>query len=151
MDEQTQRFIEKMGLLGEADGMPRIAGRIFALLFITSAPMSLEEIATRLEVSRASVSTDARRLAQMGLLERVSRPGDRRDYYRLAPDGIRHSLESRIRTMRRFHDLLDEARQLQTADPVVERRLVDWDDAHRLLVDVYTDVVSKLDSMKGRK
>ena len=74
MDDPTARFTGRMGLLFEADGHPRIAGRIFAYLLVSDGPRSLDELARTLRVSKASASTNARLLAATGVLERVSRP-----------------------------------------------------------------------------
>ena len=145
MDARTQQFIERMGLISEADGLPRIAGRIFGLLLLTPGECSLDEIAESLGVSRASVSTDARRLAEMGLLERRSRPGDRRDYYGVAPSSFRHLVESRIRTMERFHDLLEEGRRLPLANPAVKSRLAEWDQGHEEVIGAFRRVLDRLD------
>ena len=79
-------FIEGMGLLTQAEGLPRIAGRFLALLVIEGGPLSFGEVADRLQVSRGSVSSNARLLETMGVLERVAKPGDRGDYFRLADD-----------------------------------------------------------------
>jgi DNA-binding transcriptional regulator GbsR (MarR family) len=67
-------FIEGMGLYFEDFGVPRIAGRLLGLLLVTNRPLSLEEVATTLGVSRASVSTNARLILATGLVERVSLP-----------------------------------------------------------------------------
>lgn len=128
-----QQFIERMGRLTEADGLPRIAGRMFGYLLLTPGECSIEELASILGVSRASVSNDARRLAQMGVLERRSRPADRRDYYGIAPDFFHTSVEVRLEHLRQFHDLAEEARAVAVDDPEVLRRLDAWDAAHSLL------------------
>lgn len=146
MDARSERFIERMGLLSEADGLPRIAGRIFGYLFLTAGECSLEEIAGALQVSRASVSTDARRLAQIGVIERRGRPGDRRDYYAMSPTGVRHSIENRIRSLRQFHEVLEGAQDLGIASPDVRRRIAAWDTAHALLVAAFTGVLTELDA-----
>ena len=86
MQEQLQQFVEKMGLTCEKEGMARIAGRVFGLLLADGTPLSLDEIAERLQVSKASVSTNARMLEQLGMIERVSAPGDRRDFYQVEAD-----------------------------------------------------------------
>ena len=149
MDARRERFIERMGLMTEADGLPRIAGRIFGYLLLTPGECSLEEIASALGVSRASVSNDARRLVQMGLLERRSRPGDRRDYYSMSTDAFRHSIEARIDSMRRFHGLIDEARGLAGEEGEVQRRLAAWDDAHRLLLRAFEGILADLETQAG--
>lgn len=141
--------MERMGLASEADGLPRIAGRIFGYLLLTPGECSLDEIAAALGVSRASVSNDARRLSRIGLIERRSRPGDRRDYYRSAPDAFRHSIERRIEGLRRFHALIDEARTLGVEDDEVTARLVAWDDAHRLLLDAFTRLLATIDAREA--
>src|SRR5579875_3154605 len=76
-----ERFIERLGLYFEEFGLPRIGGRLLGLLMVTEGPLSLDAIARRLLVSRASVSTNARLMLATALVERVGIPGDRRDYY----------------------------------------------------------------------
>ncbi len=117
------RFIERSGLIAEREGLPRIAGRIFGLLLLTPTELSLDEIATRLSVSRASVSTDARRLIEAGIIERVGRPGDRKDYYQIAPTHYLRSLEQRFANLQEFLGLLEEARHFEHTSPVVEERI----------------------------
>ena len=144
MDPKTQQFIERMGLLGETDGLSRIAGRIFGHLLVTPGECSLDDMAAVLGVSRASVSTEARRLAQVGIIERVSRPGDRRDYYSISPSGLRHFLEGRVRSLRQFHAVLDEGRRLPHVDAEVRDRLAAWDDAHQRILAAMSDVLAGL-------
>ena len=146
MESRREQFVERMGLMLESDGLPRIAGRILGYLLITPGDCSLEDLASELGVSRASVSNDARRLAQIGILERRSRPGDRRDYYTISPEGFRHSVEGRIENMRRFHGLIDEARELAGDSPEMQERLAAWDEAHRLMLGAFEGILAELDA-----
>ena len=132
-----------MGLLTETEGLPRIAGRIFGFLLVQPAQCSLDDMASALGVSKASISTDTRRLEQLGLLERSSRPGDRRDYYTISRDVVPRSLEVRLERMRRFHDLLDEARSLPIRSTTVRQRLDDLETAHQFMVEAVRDVLEK--------
>ncbi len=93
MHPAVQQFVERMGLMMEADGLPRSAGRIFGFLLLAETPFSLDEMSEKLQVSKASVSTNARLLEQAGLLERMSAPGDRRDFYQMRPDAWERMLE----------------------------------------------------------
>src|SRR5690554_6147130 len=88
------RFIEQMGLMSQADGAPRIAGRIFGLLLVEGKPMTLQAIADQLQVSKASASTNARLLAGRDILRRTAQAGDRQDYYQLAADNEYRFLEA---------------------------------------------------------
>lgn len=127
VNPNTRQFIERVGVHSEADGLPRIAGRIFGLLLITPGECSLDDMAETLGVSKASISTDARRLEQLGIVVRTSRPGDRRDYYSIGRNALRQSLEHRIRSMRQFQELLRDARSLPDATDEVRDRLDEWD------------------------
>ncbi len=86
--DPVQDFVETMGLRFQDQQMPRIAGRLFGLLLIEGGPFSFGELADRLQVSRGSISTNARMLSDIGLIERVSKPGDRQDHYRIELDGL---------------------------------------------------------------
>ena len=116
-------FIEHFARLLEQEGGSRIAGRMSALLLLSANELALDEIAERLQASKASISTNARLLEQWGLVERVSRPGDRRDYYRARSDGAVRLLERRLEWMRRLTDAANEGACTQAAqDPVVKDR-----------------------------
>ncbi|HEU4561586.1 MAG TPA: MarR family transcriptional regulator [Longimicrobium sp.] len=117
------QFIEQFARLLEQEGGPRIAGRISALLLLTPDALPLDEIAERLQASKASISTNARLLEQWGLVERVSHPGDRRDYYRSRADGAVNLLERRLAWMRRLRDAADLGAGSNAAQhPVVRER-----------------------------
>jgi DNA-binding transcriptional regulator GbsR (MarR family) len=123
----ASEFIERMGVVLSDDGMARIAGRIFGLLLVSPEELSLCEIADTLGVSKASVSLDTRRLEQRGLLERVSRPGDRRDYYRVREDLLMNLMEQRLRRWRRIHEAITAGQRALAGDsPVVDERLADF-------------------------
>ncbi|MGN8158722.1 GbsR/MarR family transcriptional regulator [Salinisphaera sp. RV14] len=92
-------FIERMGLSAQGDGMPRIAGRILGYFIVHGGPTSLSALARELRVSRASISTNARMLRDLGVLEATAVPGDRQDYYQLAPRHYLRVLEGYIERM----------------------------------------------------
>jgi len=134
MDTKTADFIDRMGLALESEGLPRTAGRIFGLLLVSEDCRSLNEIATKLHVSKASVSTNARLLEQRGVLERNSRPGDRRDYYRVQPDLLSHTMAQRLQRWQRFHEAIGDARtKLPIRSRKVLKRLEDYDSAYTFL------------------
>src|SRR5215212_8942098 len=94
--DARREFVEKLAVAHEADGLPRIAGRIFGLLLICEREMSLDELAHDLGASKGSVSVNTRLLDQRGVVERVSRPADRRDYYRIMPNFFVRTMEQRL-------------------------------------------------------
>jgi len=117
MDRAQRTFVDRLGQAAGADGLSPIAGRLFALLLLADEPRSLDELAEALGVSKASVSTDARRLLERGIVERVTRAGDRRDYYELAPDFFARIIRARFARWRRIHQLLGDLRDESAALP----------------------------------
>ncbi|MGB5865344.1 MAG: MarR family transcriptional regulator [Sulfitobacter sp.] len=85
-EDVRSEFIEKTGLISQAEGLPRIAGRVFGMLIFDGEMISFTDLATRLQVSRASISTSIRILEERGLVKRMSKPGERQDYFQLAPN-----------------------------------------------------------------
>ncbi|HEX5501700.1 MAG TPA: hypothetical protein VFW96_03715 [Thermomicrobiales bacterium] len=103
-----RQFIERVGLYFEQYHLSRIGGRLLGLLLLTAEPLGLEEMATALGVSRASVSTNSRHLVDYGLAEHVSLPGDRRDYYRLGDNAWERALNTEIDATRALRRLAGE-------------------------------------------
>jgi DNA-binding transcriptional regulator GbsR (MarR family) len=114
-------FIERMGLAAENDGLSRIAGRLFGALILHSEPRSLDDLAEQLGVSKASVSTEARRLVDRGVAERIGKAGDRRDYYSLTTDFFAQIIRFRLSRWASLHRL---AREMQSANADAEPQLV---------------------------
>jgi len=94
--EVRERFIEQMGVISQGDGLPRIAGRLIGLMVFDGKPYSFGELAIELQVSRGSISTNARILEQMGIIERVAKAGDRQDYFQLADDPYSNILKGAL-------------------------------------------------------
>lgn len=139
-------FVESMGLLWETEGLPRIAGRIFGFLLMQVEPCSLDDLAAGLGVSKASISTDARRLEQLGLIQRVSRPGDRRDYYTIHEDAPATGLEMRLRSLRRFERCRTDLGDRSRLPAVVQQRLERFDYAHDRIVKAMEEVLADVRS-----
>lgn len=107
-DPAEVEFVERLGRFFEDEGASRIGGRILGLLLLVPGDLPLDEIAERLEVSKASVSTNARMLEVHGVVERVSHLGDRKDYYRIVRGMGVSLVRRRIERLRQLQALLEE-------------------------------------------
>ncbi len=79
-------FIDTIGEVAERYGLTRVAGLLKGLLLFSREPLSLDDMAERLEVSKASVSTNIRLLERWKAVRRVFNRGDRKNYYELWGD-----------------------------------------------------------------
>ena len=150
MHDPVERFVERMGLMMEAEGMPRIAGRLFGFLLLHEQAFSLDELAERLQVSKASVSTNARLLEQAGVLERMSSPGDRRDFYQLGPDAWLRTLRTAQRKWRALQTTFEQASA--SLPPEMEagrQRLAQAVRFHDLMIDGVDRLVEEWEAAEG--
>jgi DNA-binding transcriptional regulator GbsR (MarR family) len=67
-------------------GISPTMAEIHGLLYITGAALSMDDIMDRLSISRGNVSMNLSKLAEWGLIRRVHKRGDRRDYYESLSD-----------------------------------------------------------------
>ena len=111
-----QRFIESAGHFTQSLGAGRVLGQIFAHIYFSKDPQSLDDLTRLLEISKGSASMAVRQLEQWGALRRVWVKGDRKDYY-VATDEfgriIRKALLDMIgRKMETSDGLLEDAQAL---------------------------------------
>jgi DNA-binding transcriptional regulator GbsR (MarR family) len=129
MDASCHCFVDRLGLHAEADGLPRIAGRLFGTLLLSPEPRCLDDLAAELGVSKASVSTDCRRLHERGIVERVPMPGDRRDFYRLAPDFLAQIVRHSSRRWAALQELVASFAAAEADTPATVRERLEYVDA----------------------
>jgi DNA-binding MarR family transcriptional regulator len=100
VDGEKERYVEDFGLLWEQLGrQPRMVGRVFGALIIADLPeVSSKELRESLGASKGAVSQATRVLEQLGFIRRISRRGERGDYFRITPrvwdEMMRRDLES---------------------------------------------------------
>ena len=79
-------FTEGLSQISRFWGFPKGMGAIFASLYLSPAPLSLDEIVAETELTKGAISTEIRALARMGLVHRSTKLGDRKDYYEAEAD-----------------------------------------------------------------
>lgn len=80
------RFILHWGDLGGQWGVNRSVAQVHALLYLSEAPQSAEDIADTLGLARSNVSNSIKELLSWKLIRRVPLAGERRDHYEAETD-----------------------------------------------------------------
>lgn len=115
---------ESFSLIFEQFGFPRMAGRIFAFLILTEEPYVTQSDMTEiLQASTGSVSTMVRLLEQVGFVERVSLPGQRRDRFRVRPDPLVEMSRRRIEGIIHMINIVEKAINTKEIGPIATARL----------------------------
>lgn len=133
LESARETFIQGAGKISAAllGMINRVGGQIYALLFLSEEPLSLDDIAEKLAVSKSNVSINVRMLEDYNLVRKVWVRGSRRDYYaaeRAYPkkvlkdflEKIRGTLTDAITTIERTRAKATEAK-LKLTGPGRER------------------------------
>jgi DNA-binding transcriptional regulator GbsR (MarR family) len=86
LDEVEQEFVGLWRRMSGLWGVSPTMAEVHGLLYITGAALSMDGIMARLNISRGNVSMNLGKLVEWGLVRRVHRRGDRRDYYESLSD-----------------------------------------------------------------
>lgn len=98
LTQLKQDFTEGLSQISRFWGFPKGMGAIFAVLYLSPLPLSLDEIVQQTGLTKGAISTEVRTLARMGLVHRSSKLADRKDYYEAESDfykSIRSILKER--------------------------------------------------------
>jgi DNA-binding transcriptional regulator GbsR (MarR family) len=79
-------FIRRWGEMGASWGISRTMAEIHALLYLSGEPLCTDDVMGQLEVSRGNASMNLRQLVNWGLISRVHRRGDRKEYFEAERD-----------------------------------------------------------------
>lgn len=79
--EAKSQFIQAWGTLGSKWGINRTMAQLHALLMISPDPMTADELMEELNISRGNVNMNVRELMDWGLVEKMHKPGDRKEYF----------------------------------------------------------------------
>jgi DNA-binding transcriptional regulator GbsR (MarR family) len=95
--------VELFVSLAQILSIPRSYGEIFGLIFSTETPLCLDDVSTRLRLSRGAASQGLRWLRNIGALQRVYVEGDRREHFsaetslrKLASGFLREKIEPHL-------------------------------------------------------
>jgi DNA-binding transcriptional regulator GbsR (MarR family) len=83
----SQSFVLHFGEMGSRWGINRTVGQIYAVLYVSAAPLTADDIVERLGVSRSNVSMGLKELQSWRLVRLEHRPGDRREFFS-APEDV---------------------------------------------------------------
>lgn len=116
-EEGKKRFLTSWGILGSSWGINKTMAQIHALLLIASEPLSTEDIMNELSISRGNANMNIRSLIDWRLVEKVIKPGERKEYFEAEKDVWKISLHiTRERRRREIEPIIRLLDELKTTD-----------------------------------
>lgn len=85
-EEAKEKFINTWGSLGTLWGINKAMAQIQALLFISTNPLSMEDIMSELKISRGNTSMNLRQLMDWGIVNKVLKTGERKEFFTTEKD-----------------------------------------------------------------
>lgn len=152
MDEERLKYVEEFGVFFEQLGGSRMLGRVLGALMVSDPPeMSAEELAEVLRASRGSISTATRTLVGMQMVQRLTRSGERRDYFKVKPDAWWETTRQRAAQIREFRALAERGLDLVgPADPEVRMSLEEMRDFYEFWEEHIYEVLRAWEERKER-
>src|SRR5581483_11845720 len=147
-----QGFTEGLSHISNLWGLPKGVGAVFAILYLSPTPLSLDELVAQSGHTKGAVSTNVRALARMGLVHRSTKLGDRKDFYKairsILGERQNREFDNAVRSVR---ETLEKLRAAKGSMEEAERKfllervqaLQDFFDA----IDTLSRAVAKLDSL----
>jgi DNA-binding transcriptional regulator GbsR (MarR family) len=136
------KFIEEHAALLFARGMPYSSGRVYGYLLLRQTPVSLDEIAEALAISRVGAWNAARRLETFGHVQRHGSPGSKRALYSPS-DNFATPLLGQTSLLQDMAALLEQCAQ-QSATPTASPHLQARADFYRSVADVMMEKIKEL-------
>ncbi|GAC1475976.1 MAG: hypothetical protein NVSMB9_29530 [Isosphaeraceae bacterium] len=124
-EDIVRQFVEHWGMMARAWGINSTMGELFALLYVTATDWTADALRKRLQVSRGNVSMNLRELTSWGVVHKIHRTGERREFFRA--EGDVWALFRRILAERKRRELdptlhlLEETETLASREPAHER------------------------------
>jgi DNA-binding transcriptional regulator GbsR (MarR family) len=112
-------FIRRWGEMGQVWGINRTMAEIHALLYIVGQPQCTDDVMARLHISRGNASMSLRALCDWGIVRRMHRRGERREYFEtlsdvwemfsiIAAERKRREMDPVLETIKQCQQMLDE-------------------------------------------
>ncbi len=84
--EAKNQFVQAWGTLGSSWGINKAMAQIHALLLISPESLTADEIMEELQMSRGNVNMNVRSLVDWGIVQKESKVGERKDFYKATKD-----------------------------------------------------------------
>src|SRR3990172_4637342 len=86
LDEVRHGIMDTMGRITSFWGFSKIMGQLYGTLYLSPGPLTLDEMAGHLAITKGNVSINIRALERWNMVKPVWVKGDRKDYYEAETD-----------------------------------------------------------------
>ncbi len=155
-------FIDLWNNMASLWGISPTMAQIHGLLFITGEAMSMDDIMSRLKISRGNVSMNLSKLVEWGLVRKVRKRGDRKEFYEslsdvwemftlVATQRKRREIDPVLNTLRRCRQALEPTNDSEPKPVEIQARFQRIDELFQFLVLMETLAKRFFENQEGLK
>jgi DNA-binding transcriptional regulator GbsR (MarR family) len=122
LEKVRDSFIETVGQLSMSLGLSQVVGQLYALLYLSNKPLSLNDMVEILGISKGNVSVNIRELERWGAVRKVWVKGSRRDHYKSESDilkivlnrlkdGLQRRMNNTMNAIDKMSELINEGKK----------------------------------------
>ena len=141
------KFIDNIGKLAESVGINHFTAQLYAVLYLSDKPLSLDELVERLRASKGNISLNIRELERWGAVRNIWIKGSRKDYYEADPD-IRKVVSNKLKSavekrITQVSDMLGDFKEL------IRSAEGEMSDEDKRIAKTYHEKLKKVEDIKG--
>ena len=115
LTDKQLKLIEELGVFHEKSGIHPAAARILSLLMVSDKiELTFEEIYETLNLSKSATSNALNVLISTDKLENITKPGERRRYFRLRIKNLKEEIQKSLEGIHTLKLLLNKVVSLRT-------------------------------------
>ena len=139
--------LEKINHFCREFGLNNIMAQLYAVLYLSNKPVSLNDMVERLKISKGSVSINIRALENYGAVRRVWVKGSRRDYYEAELD-LKKVIINKVKSgvQRRLNEI---SNMLNDFNKIINSAKAELSEEEKHLARLYQERIKKVEELKS--
>ncbi len=140
-------MLEGLGQLSDYFGFNKVMGQLYGALLLSDEALCLDDMVSRLSISKASVSMNMRTLEHMGMVRQVWLRGrsDRRKYYEAETDFVQ--IIANILSSREMRDMERAIAVMEENTALLSGSMTEMSEQDAKLAQLYMERMAQIETM----
>ena len=140
-------FLDRTNHICKKLGLNNVMAQLYAILYLSNEPLSLDDMVERLRISKGSASVNIRALESYGAVRRVWMRGSRKDYYEADTDIVRVIMD-RVNLIARLR--LSEVDELMKTSAKLLDSIKPLDKNEEAAIKAFRQKLNKLEALRSQ-
>ncbi len=147
LENAQHRFMEGIGTLCDSFGLNKFIAQLYALLYLSERPLSLDDMASKLKVSKGNISLNIRELEKWGAVRNIWVKGSRKDYYEANLD-VKKVMAGKLKSgvQRRMAEVSDMISEFKR---IIQSASSELTDEEKGIVKIYEERLKKIEELEA--